>query len=131
MKDLLCKNYYKTPSKKQENTVNGYFFTGDLGKLDEDGYLYYEGRKKDIIITGGMNVYPQDIENKILEIDGIKEVAAFPYSDERLGEVVAIAVVKENDSEVTKKKIRGVCAKKLADFQQPHKIFFLKELPHN
>lgn len=128
---LCCEGYYGMPEKMKEIMVDGYVCTGDLGRLDEDGYLYYIGRKKEIIITGGVNVYPQDIENKVAEIAGIKECAAFPYADERLGEIVALAVVLENEMDVTKKQIQTFCARNLADFQQPHKIFFLNELPKN
>lgn len=84
-----------------------------------------------MIITGGVNVYPQDVENKILSIDGVKECAAFPYADDRLGEVVALAIVLNAGMELTKKQVQTFCARNLADFQQPHKIFFLDKLPKN
>jgi len=128
---LKCASYYGLPEKMEEATVDGYFKTGDLGRLDKDGYLYFAGRKKELIITGGVNVYPQDIENKINTIDAVKECAAFPYSDERLGEVVALAVVVNPEMELTKRQIQVYCARNLADFQQPHKIFFLDQLPRN
>lgn len=128
---LMCAGYYGMPEKTDEALADGYFCTGDLGWLDEEGYLYFAGRKKEIIITGGVNVYPQDVENKILELEGVKECAAFPYADERLGEIVAVVVVRENGADLTKKKIQKHCARSLADFQQPHKIFFLDGLPKN
>jgi acyl-CoA synthetase (AMP-forming)/AMP-acid ligase II len=128
---LICAGYYNMPDKMKEAMYGNYFLTGDLGRLDEDGYLYYSGRKKEIIITGGVNVYPQDIENKVMSLDDVQECAAFPYNDERLGEIVALAIVLKEGSKVTKKSIRVFCAKNLADFQQPHKIFFLEKLPKN
>ena len=78
-----------------------------------------------------MNVYPKDIENKLNEMEEVEECAAFAYADERLGEVVAVAVVPSLTGELTRKKIQLFCARNLADFQQPHKIFILEELPRN
>lgn len=129
---LAFKGYYKMPEKTKESyTADGFFKTGDLGKLDEDGYLYFCGRKRELIITGAINVYPPDIENVIMKIDGVKEVAAFAFPDDRLGEVVAVAIVPEEGKEVTKRDVQRFCVRNLADFQQPHEIFFLKELPRN
>lgn len=129
--ELSFKGYYRMPEKTKSSFTNGYFHTGDLGKLDEDGYLYFCGRKKDLIITGGINVYPIDIEDSVSKLQGVKECAAFSYPDERLGEVVALAVVKEENSSLKSKNIRFYCARNLADFQQPHEIFFLDSLPKN
>lgn len=128
---LRCKEYFKMPDIMNKSLINGYFRTGDLGKLDDDGYLYFSGRKKEIIITGGVNVYPKDIENKVIELEGVKECAAFAYADERLGEIVALAVVLDSTMRLSKKRIQLFCARNLADFQQPHKIFILDELPKN
>ena len=130
--NLIFKGYYGMPEKTAEaTTADGFFKTGDLGSMDEDGYLYFKGRKKELIITGGANVYPQDIENKLRQIPEIWECAAFPYPDDKLGEVVAIAISVKDGMELTKKDVKRFCARNLADFQQPHKIFFLPELPKN
>lgn len=128
---LCCEGYYKMPDAMRDSLSDGYFRTGDLGKIDKEGYLYFAGRKKEIIITGGVNVYPKDIEDKVSTMNEVRECAAFAYADARLGEVVAIAVVPEDGVELTKKKIQIFCARNLADFQQPHKVFFLDELPKN
>ena len=129
---LLYNGYYGMPEMTTAAMIEaGYFKTGDLGKVDKDGYLYFCGRKKELIITGGINVYPQDVENVVLRLPEIKECAAFPYLDERLGEIVALAVVLEDGRTITKRAIQMYCAKKLADFQQPHKIFMFQELPKN
>lgn len=128
---LMFDGYYNMPEKTKSAFAGGYFKTGDLGRLDEDGYLYFCGRKKELIITGGINVYPQDIEQCVQKIPGIDECAAFSYPDDRLGEVVALAVVLSQDSDVTKRMIQIHCARNLADFQQPHYIFILQSLPKN
>ncbi|WP_097004721.1 class I adenylate-forming enzyme family protein [Lacrimispora amygdalina] len=128
---LMCSGYYGLPEVFQNAMQDGYFRTGDLGYLDEDGYLYFTGRKKELIITGGINVYPQDIEACIKKLPEVKECAAFAYPDNRLGEVVALAVVPVRNTKLSKRNIQFQCAKNLADFQQPHLIVFLAELPKN
>lgn len=128
---LLCKGYYNQEAMMVASMIDEYFRTGDLGYLDEDGYLYFSGRKKEIIITGAVNVYPNDIDTivgKMLEID---ECAAFAYPDDRLGEVVALAIVPKEDIEINLRSVRTYCARNLADFQQPHKIFIIDQLPKN
>ncbi|MCR4657336.1 MAG: acyl--CoA ligase [Lachnospiraceae bacterium] len=129
---LMFNGYYKNKDMTQKAfSKDGYFKTGDLGRLDEDGYLYYCGRKKELIITGGINVYPYDVESSISKVGGVKECAAFSYPDDRLGEVVAVALVKDKDTDITERDIKIHCARNLADFQQPHYVFFVNELPKN
>lgn len=128
---LMCASYYGMPEKMTESMVEGFFRTGDLGYVDEEGYLYFAGRKKELIITGGVNVYPQDVEQVVNDLAEVSECAAFPFADERLGEIVALAVVCKEGMILKKRAIQVHCAKKLADYQQPHKIFFLSELPKN
>ncbi|AZR72076.1 hypothetical protein BBF96_00915 [Anoxybacter fermentans] len=128
---LLCNGYYGMSEVFNDALQDGYFKTGDLGYIDEDGFLYFVGRKKELIITGGINVYPSDIEKCVLKLPEVSECAAFAYPDERLGEVVALAVVTKPNCKLTKRAIQIQCARNLADFQQPHKIFFVDELPKN
>ena len=129
---LMFNGYYKNKEMTTNAfTADGYFKTGDLGRLDEDGYLYFCGRKKELIITGGINVYPYDVEQTVSRAEGVKECAAFSYPDDRLGEVVAVAVVKEEGYDIAERDIKIFCSRNLADFQQPHYVFFLKELPRN
>lgn len=128
---LICDGYFGNHESFNKALSNNYFKTGDLGYLDADGYLYFSGRKKELIITGGINVYPVDIEKCLSELKEIEECAAFAYPDERLGEIVAVAIVLKKDTDLSKRAIQLHCARQLADFQQPHKIFFLDELPKN
>lgn len=128
---LTCKGYYKQEAMMAAATHDGYFRTGDLGYLDEDGYLYFAGRKKEIIITGAVNVYPHDIDVVVSQLPDVEECAAFSYPDDRLGEVVAIAVVPREEVDLKTRTIKTWCARKLADFQQPHKIFIVDRLPKN
>ena len=128
---LLCKGYYKQDEMMNSVMSDGYFRTGDLGYLDEDGFLYFSGRKKELIITGAINVYPNDIDTVVGKFPGVKECASFAYPDERLGEVVALAIVPEEGTEISQQKLRVYCARNLADYQQPHKFFILDALPRN
>ena len=135
--EIICKTpmifggYYKRPDLTNESMCGDYFRTGDLGKFDEDGYLYYLGRTKDIIITGGINVYPKDIESLLSRHPSVLECAVFPLPDNKLGEIVAVALVPKDMENFDQRKIRLHCAEHLADFQQPRKYFLLKELPKN
>lgn len=128
---LTCKGYYKLANMMDLATTDGFFRTGDLGYVDEDGYLYFAGRKKELIITGAVNVYPNDVDAVVGQLPEVEECAAFSYPDDRLGEVVALAVVKKEDCELSERTIKTYCARNLADFQQPHKIFFVDALPKN
>lgn len=128
---LTCKGYYKLKNMMDLATTDGYFRTGDLGYVDEDGYLYFAGRKKELIITGAINVYPNDVDAVVSQLTAVEECAAFSYPDERLGEVVALAIVVKEDCELNERTVKVFCARNLADFQQPHKIFFVDMLPKN
>jgi long-chain acyl-CoA synthetase len=135
--EIVCKTpmlfggYFKRPDLTRLAMWGEYFRTGDIGKLDDDGFLYFLGRSKDIIITGGINVYPSDIESVVNEHPSVLESAAFPYPDERLGEVVAVALVTAGDASFDLRKLRFHCCALLADFQQPRKFFVMPELPKN
>ncbi len=126
---MLFMGYYKQEEKTKESMFGEYFKTGDLGKIDKDGFLYFIDRQKDLIISGGINVYPNDIEQIAMQFEGIKECAAFPFPEENLGEIVAIAIVADKDFNLRKFKFH--CAKKLADFQLPRKYFIVDSLPKN
>lgn len=128
---LQCKGYYKQEAMMRAAMLGDYFRTGDLGYLDEDGYLYFSGRKKELIITGAVNVYPHDIDVIVDRLPEVEECAAFAYPDDRLGEVVALAVVPKEEQNISIRALRTYCARNLADFQQPHKIFIIDKLPKN
>lgn len=135
--EIVCKTpmlfggYFKRPELTQAAMWGEYFRTGDSGKLDGDGFLYYLGRTKDIIICGGINIYPADIEIVVNGLDSVLESAAFAFPDERLGEVVAVAVVPADVASFDLKQLRYYCCEQLADFQQPRKYFIVDELPRN
>lgn len=128
---MLCKTYFKRDKQFITHFVNGYFKTGDLGYLDQDGYLYFTGRKKELIITGGINVYPPDIENCILKLESVSEVAAFSVEDDYFGEIVAVMIVLKGGEYLSTRDVQKHCMRHLSDYQQPRKIYFSTELPKN
>ncbi|MET0181905.1 MAG: class I adenylate-forming enzyme family protein [Caulobacterales bacterium] len=128
---MMFGGYHKRPDLTASALQGGYFKTGDLGRIDENGALYFAGRKKEIIITGGINVYPSDVEAAVLQTPGVSECAAFALADAQLGELVAVAVTLSTPGALSTRALRRVCADKLADFQQPQRFFILDALPRN
>ena len=110
---------------------DGFFITGDLGFFDEDGYLTIIGRSKDLVISGGLNVYPKEVESEIDSIAGILESAVIGIPHEDFGEAVTAIVVKKGDNIVTRQMIIDTLSNRLAKFKQPKEILFIDELPRN
>jgi len=129
----LFSGYYKLPEITDESIVGGYFYTGDLGKVDEDGYLYFCGRKKELIIVGGTNIYPNDVEQVIDSCHEVAECAVIGVPDSYFGEAVIAVLVANNGVEqsVAVRAARRKCADLLADYQQPMAYETLDSLPRN
>ena len=122
-------NYYKNDIKTTQSVKDGYFYTEDLGYLDEDGYLFFCGRKKDVIIVSGMNIYPKDIEEVILGVRGVKECCVVGVDDEYFTEGI-LAVLVIND-EFNLKDVKIACFKALSNHQQPMAYEIVDALPKN
>lgn len=124
--------YWRRPDlKASEFRADGYFITGDVGHIDGDGYVTIAGRAKDLVITGGLNVYPKEIETLIDSLDGVVESAVFGVPHPDFGEAVAAAVVVKNSVSVTKDTIKAALSGQLASFKQPKFIAVLDDLPRN
>ena len=133
--------YWRMPEKTAEEfRVDGYFVTGDLGTRDSDGYVSIVGRNKDLIITGGFNVYPKEIELLIDDVDGVVESAVIGLPHPDFGEAVTAVLVAENftsggDTDPGHlsliESVKGVAAEELAKFKQPKNYLVLEELPRN
>jgi long-chain acyl-CoA synthetase len=123
--------YYNLPEQTaQSYDSDGYFFTGDLGYLDDDNYLYYVGRTKEVIKSGGINVYPSDIELVTNYLPWISECAAFGVSDDKFGEVILLSFVCNDAAPVNAKmQLQMHLFKELTDYQQPRILFEMKRLP--
>ena len=123
--------YWERPESNADAfTADGWFRTGDLGSFDPDGYLRIVGRCKDLIITGGFNVYPRDIEDVLREHIGVADVAVAGEPSPEWGETV-VAYVVRTDSAVDAETLLGHAASRLAGYQRPRRIVFLPELPRN
>ena len=127
----VFKGYLNNPEKTQEAfTKDGYFITGDIGYFDKDGYLFISGRNKDLIISGGFNVYPKEIEDVINQHKSVIESAVFGIKDNDLGEVPIAAVVTISDK--TEIKDLSIFVKNnLVKYKTPKKYIVLNELPKN
>jgi len=124
--------YWRKPEKTAlELRDNGYFISGDLGRIDGDGYVYIVGREKDLIISGGYNIYPKQIETEIDALDGVLESAVFGVAHADLGEAVAAAVVPLDGIELDPEQLVASLQASLARFKLPRKLFLLDELPRN
>jgi malonyl-CoA/methylmalonyl-CoA synthetase len=124
--------YWRKPEKTAlELRDNGFFISGDLGKIDADGYLHILGREKDLIISGGYNIYPQQVETEIDALDGVLESAVFGIAHTDLGEAVAAAVVPFDGVELDGEQLIEALEPVLARFKLPRKVFIIDELPRN
>jgi long-chain acyl-CoA synthetase len=125
----VMKGYYKQPEATAEALRNGWFHTGDIGIFDADGYLSIVDRKKDMILRGGLNVYPRELEEVMLTHPAVSLVAVIGIPDERLGEEVKAFVVKKPGAEVTEDALRDWCKEQFAAYKYPRFIEFRTELP--
>ena len=123
--------YWNKPEDTQAALINGWLHTGDVGYYDENGYIYIADRKKDMIISGGENVYPREIEDIIYEHPAIREAAVFGIPDPYWVEKVHAVVSLKKDKCVTGEELTAFCKKKLAGYKVPKSVDFVDELPKN
>ncbi|HEX6312981.1 MAG TPA: class I adenylate-forming enzyme family protein [Acidimicrobiia bacterium] len=126
------REYYRDPDATAQTwTPDGWLRSGDLGYLDADGFLYLVGRKKDLIIRGGHNIYPTDVEAVILEHPAVREAAVVGVPHPVLGEDVAAFVVRRPGAALEADELQAFCAERLADYKRPRRVRFVSELPRN
>ncbi|MDH3635903.1 MAG: malonyl-CoA synthase [Gammaproteobacteria bacterium] len=124
--------YWRKPEKTAlELRNNGFFISGDLGMIDADGYVHILGREKDLVISGGYNIYPKQIETEIDALDGVLESAVFGIAHPDLGEAVAAAVVPVTGTELDAENLIQALEPTLARFKLPRQVFIVDELPRN
>lgn len=128
----VFQGYWRMPEKTAEEfREDGFFMTGDIAKIDEDGYVTIIGRSKDLVISGGYNVYPKEVESEIDEIDGVIESAVIGTPHPDFGEAVVAIVVPRSDVTLTPDDIIQPLQQRLAKFKCPKTVFFVEALPRN
>ncbi|WP_273728767.1 malonyl-CoA synthase [Brucella gallinifaecis] len=128
----VFKGYWRMPEKTAaELREDGFFITGDLGKMDARGYVHILGRGKDLVITGGFNVYPKEVEEEIDAIAGVHESAVIGIPHKDFGEGVTAVVVRQTGSDISEEAILEAVTTRLAKFKLPKRILFVDELPRN
>lgn len=129
--DLVMLGYWRMPDKTRETIVDGWLHTGDVGCIDERGFLFIKDRIRDVIITGGFNVYPIDVENALSEHPAVHEASVFGIADEKWGESVQAAVQLRPGASTDEASLMAHVKAKLGSVQTPKRIYFLNELPRS
>jgi acyl-CoA synthetase (AMP-forming)/AMP-acid ligase II len=127
--DSVTKGYWKLPEETEKTIKGGWLYTGDLATIDEEGYVNIVDRKKDMIITGGENVYTTEVENVLYENPKVLEAAVFGLPDETWGEIVCAAIVLKEGEYADEKEMIDFCKGRIAHYKAPKRVIFLKELP--
>jgi malonyl-CoA/methylmalonyl-CoA synthetase len=128
----VFQGYWRMPEKTaQEFRVDGYFISGDMGRIDEDGYVSIVGRSKDLIITGGFNVYPAEVEGLLDELPGVAESAVIGVPHPDFGEAVVAVLAPKNGAALDRETVQAALGDRLAKFKQPKMVHVLETLPRN
>ncbi len=127
----VMKGYWQLPELTNEALRNGWYHTGDIGRMDDHRYLYIVDRKKDMIISGGENVYPQEIEDVLYQHPGVAEAAVIGVPDEFWGEAIKALIIRKDGSTVTEAEILEHCKQHLASFKKPKSVDFVDNLPRS
>ena len=125
----IMKGYFKDPDATAKKIKEGWYHSGDLGRFDEDGYLYILGRADDMVISGGLNVYPSEVETVLLNHPKVQEAAAVGIPDAKRGQVIKAVVVLKHGETATRQEILSFCKERLASFKMPRQLEFKDSLP--
>ena len=129
--DCVMQGYLNHPDATDETIMNGWLLTGDLGKKDDDGFIYIVDRKKDLIISKGINIYPREIEELIYKFEGVDAVAVIGLKDETKDEEVIAFIQPKDGISLKENELRAYLKTHLANFKLPKQIYFVEELPKN
>ena len=127
--DNVMKGYWRHPEATAESIKDGWFATGDMARVDEDGYFFIVDRKKELIIRGGYNVYPREVEEVLYEHPAVREAAVVGVPHDELGEEVGAAVALKDGESVEAEELRDFVKEQLAAYKYPRRIWFVDELP--
>ena len=129
--DLVMKGYWRDPGATAKAIRDGWLFTGDIGYMDEAGYVFIMDRSKDMIISGGENIYPREIEEVIIQHPSVREVAIIGVPDSAWGEAVKAVIVVKPGTSLSQGEILDFCAERIARYKKPKSVDFVPELPKN
>jgi fatty-acyl-CoA synthase len=127
----LISGYHGNEQATKDSQRDGFFSVGDVARIDADGYYYLESRKHDMVISGGVNIYPREIEDHLSTHPAILEAAVIGVPDAEWGETLRAFVVLRPGERVSEGDVIDYCRRELADFKRPRKVTFLAELPRN
>lgn len=127
--EAMMKGYWQMPEETEKKLKNGWLHTGDLGRMDEDGYVYIVERKNDMIISGGVNIYPREIEEVLYKHPAVSEASVIGFPDEHWGEVARAVLVLKEGAHTTEAEIKEFCGQHLAGYKKPKMVDFWRELP--
>ncbi|MBI3089319.1 MAG: AMP-binding protein [Candidatus Tectomicrobia bacterium] len=128
---LVFREYFRNPQATAAAMRGDWYLSGDLGRFDEDGYLYVMGRKKDMIISGGVNIFPRDIEEHLCTHPSVREAAVVGVPDAQWGEIVTAVVALQSGVQVGEEDLIAYCKDALASYKKPRRVLFCEELPKN
>ena len=126
----VMQGYWKQPEVTAATIREGWLYTGDLATMDEEGYIWIVGRKKDMIVSGGMNVYPEEVEDVLYTMPQVQEAAVVGRPDERWGESVTAIIVPAGGVSINEEEVVQYCKERLASYKKPTKVIFVDQLPH-
>jgi acyl-CoA synthetase (AMP-forming)/AMP-acid ligase II len=129
--DLVMKGYYKAPDKTAETIVDGWLHTGDIGHVDAEGYLHITDRKKDMIISGGFNVYPSEVEQVLWSHPAVQDCAVIGVPDAQWGEAVKAVVELNAGHQAKAEELIALCKERLGSVKAPKSVDFVDSLPRS
>ena len=127
----VMKGYYKNPEATAKALRDGWLYTGNLARLDEERFQYLAVRRTDLIVTGGENVYPAEVERVLFQHSRVKDAAGIGIKDKEWGERVIAVVVPGEGQRATEEEILSFCSERLAGYKRPRQVAFVEELPKN
>jgi acyl-CoA synthetase (AMP-forming)/AMP-acid ligase II len=129
--EAMMKRYWRLPQESAKKLKDGWLHTGDLGRFDEQGYLYIVDRKDDLIISGGVNIYPREVEEVLYQHPSVFEASVIGVPDDYWGEAVKAIIVPKENVVISEEDIIKFCGERLAGYKKPKSVEFWKELPKN